>query len=70
MMTATTQKCRKCGFDNALWHYSSDNMVNWTACPKCRSFFDDSHQIDALKELRNLDETFWKNVEEDTGFKA
>lgn len=66
MMTETLIKCPSCGFKKALTHYSSDNMVNWVACPKERKFFDHDKEI---KYPFKDEKSFWKNVEHDTGFK-
>jgi hypothetical protein len=52
-----------CKYPKALHHESSGNEVNWTACPKCRRFFDHGEE----KQLAD-DEGFWHNVEEDTGY--
>lgn len=63
MITDGYAVCQKCGYVRALTHYSSDTTINWVACPKCRSFFEH----DVLVEEKS--EEFWKNVEQDTGFK-
>jgi hypothetical protein len=66
MMTDDLCTCKKCGFSRALTHYSSCNLVNWVACPKCKTFFvNDVEQKDFCENT----ETFWKKVEEDTGFR-
>lgn len=62
-MTDDLIKCPKCGYEKALTHYSSCNITNWIACPKCRTFFE--HEI----EEPERNEDFWKLVEEDTGYK-
>lgn len=64
MMTEELTECPLCKYEKALTHYSSCGLVDWIACPKCRKFFD--HGIE-IKEDQGKD--FWKNVEEDTGFK-
>jgi transcription elongation factor Elf1 len=63
MITEELTKCPKCGYEKALTHHSSCNMINWIACPKCRTFFN--HKTEELEN--NLD--FWKKVEETTGYK-
>lgn len=64
MMTEELTDCPKCGFDRALTHWSSDNLVNWVACPKCRSFFDHG-----VEDPGKQTEFFWGLVEEDTKYK-
>jgi len=61
-MTSDWTKCPKCGYKKALTHYSSCNITNWIACPKCRTFFEHG------KEEEYNNKEFWKNVEEDTGY--
>jgi len=66
MMTQELTSCPRCGYGKALTHWDSSGMINWIACPKCRTFFDNYKEIpypypDAEK--------FWKNVEHDTGFR-
>lgn len=64
MITEDLAMCPKCGYEKALTHYSSDGLINWIACPKCRTFRDNDGKFKEEK-----DETFWKNVEHDTNFK-
>jgi hypothetical protein len=62
MITDDLCKCSKCGYEKALTHYSNCNIINWIACPKCRTFFDHD------QEVEELDPLFWENVEQDTGY--
>ena len=64
MMTEGLTTCPKCSYNRALTHYSSDGMINWIACPKCRAFRDNDGKFKDEK-----DEGFWKHVEKDTDFK-
>lgn len=63
MMTEGYTQCPKCGYEKALFHESSGNEVNWTACPKCRSFYDHGELVE------EIDSKFWAHIEEDTGWK-
>ena len=62
MITEGLCVCRICGCKKALTHFSSDGLINWEACPNCRSFFDN----DILEEQ---DDIFWNKIKKDTGFK-
>ena len=62
MMTEELTDCPKCAFKRALTHYSSDGLVHWIACPKCKTFFDH------MKEKEEKDVDFWKCVEKDTEY--
>lgn len=62
MIVEDLTTCPKCGYEKALTHYSTDSMINWVACSKCKTFFD--HNI----KVEEKDEEFWKQVEEDTSY--
>ena len=70
MMTEELTVCPKCNYEKALTHWSSDNLVNWIACPRCRTFTNNALEFPEDKDLSSHDEDgdFWKQVEKDTGF--
>lgn len=69
-MTEELTDCPKCRYDKALTHWSNDGIVNWIACPKCRTFFNYGWKEEGEKEIQiDKDENFWKHVEHDIGFK-
>ena len=65
MMTEDLANCPKCKYTKALTHYDSSSLVNWVACPKCRTYFEFGKEIATEHE-----DGFWKHVEHDTGFKG
>ena len=60
-------KCQDCGYERALRNYSTDDMVRWEACPKCKTFFDHGEKMVSEDSIEKQAE-FWDNVERDTGF--
>lgn len=62
MMTEELAVCPKCGYEKALTHWSSDGLIEWIACPKCKSFFDHG------EEKPEKDDEFWEHVKHDTGY--
>jgi hypothetical protein len=50
-----------------LTHWDSSGIINWIACPKCRTFFEFGKEI-PIPEGEKDNPEFWKNVENDTGF--
>lgn len=66
MMTEALTTCPKCGYDKGLTHWSSDDIVNWIACPKCKTFFE--HGKETPQPQDNDMEIFWKQVGKDTGY--
>ena len=67
-MSEDLTECPSCKYGKALTHWSSDDVVNWVACPRCRKYFEHGKEIPPEENDPN-EPQFWDKVEEDTGFK-
>jgi hypothetical protein len=66
MITEELTCCPKCQYGRALTHWSSDNLINWIACPRCWTFFD--HDIVKVQDDLIEEAIFWQHVEKDTDY--
>lgn len=66
MMIEEFTTCKHCGNEKALTHYDSSGLVNWVACPKCKTYTEHG-EIKKLPDGADTD-LFWQNVAEDTEY--